>query len=205
MLCTCYCVGFVGADLKSLVREAGNIAVARILQEGGNGSGLPGGVHSNNKDKEGKSEGESNMNSASTPSTSMDVEVDNNNMALIPQPTTGSASPSLSIAFTDSSIRMLDFLTASKQVQPTATREGFATGESPNLILYVLKPIFLKKIARFLAFTNERKTNNSPSSLPPSLPLYLSSTSFSYHTLAFLKHNSTKRKLEGRGRPQRSP
>lgn len=78
--------GFVGADLNSLTKEAGMLAVSRIVKS--------------NRDER------SNRGNA---------------IAIAPIPTSEDET-----SFKDSHVEMSDFLQASKSIQPTAKREGFA-------------------------------------------------------------------------------
>ncbi len=90
--------GFVGADLQSLTREAGMLAVSRIVQQGLLESILPNA-------------------SAIESETSMDVATESgSSTALVP------AVP----AFLSACVEMDDFAKAAKSIQPTAKREGFA-------------------------------------------------------------------------------
>jgi ribosome biogenesis ATPase len=132
--------GYVGADLKALVREAGMIAVSRI-------------IHSNS-DNSGNGSGEELIGS-DKPSTGIDIGTNNrkdeeNTMMILTtdgqeeeqqaltQPLQSQDPPSVVISssplvqavvpldYSQASIEMKDFLLAIKSIQPTAKREGFA-------------------------------------------------------------------------------
>eukprot|EP01032_Pedospumella_encystans_P012446 gene12446-14400_t len=93
--------GFVGADLQSLTREAGMLAVSRIVQQGLlESTVIPVAI-------------------ATESETSMDVTTDSGSSTTL---VTAPAVP----AFLSACVEMDDFAKAAKSIQPTAKREGFA-------------------------------------------------------------------------------
>jgi ribosome biogenesis ATPase len=138
--------GYVGADLKALVREAGMIAVSRIIHSNSdnnneNNSGASNGngkeltnndqpivgidaVTNNGKDEENTmmiltTDGQEEEQQALTqPLQTQDPSAVNNVNSL--------AQAVVPLDYSQASIEMKDFLLAIKSIQPTAKREGFA-------------------------------------------------------------------------------
>ena len=102
--------GFVGADLRSMAREAGMIAVARVVRDKGL---LDEVVNGNNKERSSSSMEVTTVqvNSTKTQALTEAVAVEGNKVDI-----------DMSNVF----VEMCDFVAASKSVQPSAKREGFA-------------------------------------------------------------------------------
>eukprot|EP00981_Chlorochromonas_danica_P013765 scaffold6852_cov215-Ochromonas_danica.AAC.2 len=98
--------GFVGADLVALGREAGMIAVSRIIHK-----------------RQQQPAGEDVTKEEMEVTQEMTMEV----VAEIPSTSSSSSSSSLNNGFEDCYVTMEDFLSAAKSIQPSAKREGFAT------------------------------------------------------------------------------
>lgn len=101
--------GFVGADLRALVREAGMLAVSRIVATGD--SEQYSSVEGNTEQQmEVMLDGQEEVRS--TPVSVLESEIDSTVTAVIPP---------------DWCVTMDDLSSAAKRVQPAAQREGFAT------------------------------------------------------------------------------
>jgi ribosome biogenesis ATPase len=112
--------GFVGADLRALAREAGMLAVTRIIHE--NPAFLcPKALATAVSEGFQSSSSEKNTNK-------MTVIGDPEAIGDTTKEATAAESPSLSqsVTIADVAVEMSDFLSAAKSVQPTAKREGFA-------------------------------------------------------------------------------
>lgn len=123
--------GYVGSDLQALAREAGMIAVSRIIHSEETSRPQP--TSQNNGEEEGGMEivnaGDEEYTNLSFTNDSTAAMTANNNSSA-PNNTTALTLTPLNfirdIDYSNVYVEMRDFLQAIKQIQPTAKREGFA-------------------------------------------------------------------------------
>ena len=110
----------MGSDLKALAREAGMLAVSRIVAATGGGNG-DGSGSAGAEAEAGAGDPTNGSRSGGT-----DVSDANADAPDAAAAAAAAAAASNAVALAGAAVTMADFLLAAKTVQPTAKREGFA-------------------------------------------------------------------------------